>query len=470
MKLKFLHLISVFLLCACLLCGCGTDNPAEGTGSAGTDAAELSSGTAATDEPPDTSAPPVTTESAGPHVPAERDGWSLDGVPAFTKGRFDGKKLNGGRGVNTRTEAEYVHNITGVSADDYKAYLSELDACGFTREYEKEKDGNLFSGFEKDGVRVYTYYLGSQRTVRVIRDPLSVSLDDFGYALPDGISGDSVLYAYGLQGTGQLLLWQLPDNSWIINDGGTESVASAPLFAFLCRHSGIDPDGTDKLTVRLWYITHAHNDHATGVIRLLNAYHDRIALERVMWNVPEQSVISTSQTKTVQSELGTLMTRYYKDALFLKLHTGMDIRIGDVVFSVLMTQEDNLLKFVDKEYTDFNSTSTVCTVSFGGTGMFLPGDMKNGSLDDFVCKVYKFATYGLPIVQVAHHGYNSMKAWYSLTLPGTQYAIFENTLAEGTKQGSGPTVYQTLGPGKCFFTDKTWVFAAENGVVTVTSE
>jgi len=406
-----------------------------------------------------------TTSEA--HAPAEREGWNLSSVPAFTGGKLDTKLYVAGRGLTTTSGKVMQQNLSAVSADSFSNYLNELELCGFVKEYENSIDGNQYVSYVKDKIRVYTYYVTNLKKVTVIKENITTGFNDFCYSNDTASSEKAVLYAYGFGGTGQLLLWHMSDGSWIINDGATDNIDVDALFAFMCKKSGIDPQGSDKLNVSLWYITHMHGDHAMGVVKLINKYHARISIERMMWNVPEQSVITSSSAKTAQAAIDKIIGSYYKDVKFLRPHTGMEVKIGDVLFRFLMTQEDNTDKFVSKEYTDFNSTSAVCMTEFAGIRMFLPGDMKNGSLDNFVCKAYKLDTYTSPVIQVAHHGYNSMKAWYSLTLPKTEYAIFENTQSEGLKQGSGMDVYNAVGAAKCFFTDKTWVVHSVDGKLVI---
>ncbi len=481
MKRKITMIAAIAALCILTACGQTQNTEISTQINDGTTETELtltediSSGQTPTDEmtSAEVFAGEITTQEltdAAAHEPARREGWKLSGVPAFTEGTLDTQLYVAGRGLTTSSKQVYQQNLSKVTAEQFAGYAQELELCGFVKEYENAIDGNNYLSYVKDGVRVYAYFMKNLKSVTVIKENLVTSFDDFCYKTDENEAKKAVLYAYGINGTGQLLLWHMSDGSWIINDGATDNIDAEKLFSFMCQKSGIDPKGSEKLKVALWYITHMHGDHTMGVVSMLKKYHSRIEIERMMWNVPEQSVISASSAKTAQAAIDSLINSYYKNVKFLRPHTGMEIQIGDVLFRVLVTQEDNTSKFYTKEYSDYNSTSTVCMTEFAGIRMFLPGDMKNGTLDNFVCVAYKIQTYTSPIIQVAHHGYNSMKAWYNLTLPKTSYAIFENTKSEGLKQGSGQDVYDAIGGDNCFFTDKTWTVRSVDGQIVIEAE
>ena len=410
------------------------------------------------------------TETEPPHIPAEREGWNLSGVPAYSDGKLDSKRYNCGSGMIARSRDSYMKVISQTSSSEFSDYLKELSLCGFSQEFRNEIDTNIFTCWYNGASRVYAYLIPKLRSATVILDNDSCSIRDFCSEPLQGNPGETVMYAYGIKGTGQLMLWHLADNRWILNDGGTNNVNKDELFRFLCEKSGISPEGKDKITIAMWYVSHAHQDHMDGAVALLNKYNSRINLERVMWNIPHSDVISTSGTRSTYSAAQLCLAKYYSDALYMKCHTGMEITIGEVRFRVLMTQEDNITKFVSGEYSDFNNTSTVCMTYFGGTSMFLPGDIKSGSLDSFVSRVYKRDTFCSPVIQVAHHGYNSMPNWYSLTLNSTEYAFYENSRAEGLSSGSGPDIYAKLGESRCFFTDKTWAMTVKDGQIVIKAE
>ena len=109
------------------------------------------------------------------------------------------------------------------------------------------------------------------------------------------------------------------------------------LIAFLHEITGTNAGDTIRIAV--WYMTHAHGDHVTVMAKLCNRYHDEIALERVMYNIPSYQVRSAGydeNTTTVKS----MIRKYYPEAKFLKLHTGQQFSLSDVGVEVLYTHED----------------------------------------------------------------------------------------------------------------------------------
>ena len=133
-----------------------------------------------------------------------------------------------------------------------------------------------------------------------------------------------------------------------------------------------------------------------------------------------------------------------------------------------------MTKFVSGEFTDYNNTSSVAMLYFGGKTMFLPGDCKSGTIDGstFLCRAYTPKTYGCELMQVSHHGYNKINSLYDALYPKLEYVLFENTYAESVARGtgSGPSVYAKMGADRCLFSDKTYAIRVVDGKLVVEQE
>lgn len=407
--------------------------------------------------------------------PLSRDGWKMNSIPAIQGGFLDKKKYNCGKGATETSTASYMHIVTQTSPEDFNAYKDLLSQNGFTCEYDAAVEKNLYACFSRNKDRVYFYYLHAFKQINVIQDTVSVSLEDFCYKLTPNTTENTTLYAYGFNGTGQLILLHNSDGSWFINDGCTNSLDSEKLWEFMLSKTQL-ADG-EKLRISLWYITHGHRDHFPGVAQMIEKHTDQISLERIMWNFPDQNVISQGDDQRMQQlAMQTMVRKNYPNALYMKPHNGMRVTVGDAELFFLYTQEDKIPDFLSKEFTDYNSSSAVCMLNFSGKSVFLPGDTKMGVIDGgkFMCKAYSTKTFGCDIMQVSHHGYNKINSLHNILYPFMQYVLFENTYEEsvGKNSGSGTSValYNKMGADRCCFSDKTYAFTVVNGELVRTVE
>ena len=445
----------------------------DGTTAAATTAAATTA--AVTTQPaPVTTAPvvttvPVTTEAPKPvdsTALVARDGWALD-IPAYPYGTLDTKKYNCGQGLTEADPTAYMQIVSSTTAKDFQNYVLALKDAGYLAEQENAVDGNLFASLYDGTHRMYCYYLNYYRQVKVISDPVSVSVKDFDFTpVPATGAEGPVMYAYGFNSTGQILLIHNTDGSWFINDGCTSSLDSEALWQFLLSKSNLAAG--EKLRVSLWYITHGHSDHFPGVYNMMKKHSAEISLERCMWNFPDQGVIKPgSSSRKPQLEMQTWVKQTYPNVLYLKPHNGMTVTAGDFSLFFMATQEDNVPKFLSGEFTDYNNTSAVCMMTFCGKKIFLPGDSKQATIDGdgFMCNIYSDSTLVCQMMQVSHHGYNKMRTLHQKFYPTLEFAIYMNTYEEsvGKNSGSSQAILNKLGEAKCCWSDKTYAFTVENG-------
>ena len=125
-----------------------------------------------------------------------------------------------------------------------------------------------------------------------------------------------------------------------------------------------------------------------------------------------------------RSFLGTLEAKY-PSAAFLKLHPGMTFSMGGLTVDVLYTHEEAVNAGTGKtKISDFNDSSTVLRVTFGGKRVLFLGDA-NKVIEESLIELYAPETLQADIVQIAHHGINPLNYIYRLT-KGT-YALVSNS-------------------------------------------
>lgn len=425
-------------------------------------------------EAPATDAPTeAPTEPATEPPKADREGWALEGVPAYQGGYLGRKVYSCGGGLTENEKISKMQIAGDTTAAEFADYRTLCERCGFVCETWNEIEKNRYACYSNGTSRVWAYYIAYLSQATFILDPASCALSDFCAEPAPGASREPVLYAYGFNTTGQLILVHNSDNSWFINDGATSSIDSEKLYAFLREKSGLAAG--EKLVISLWYVTHGHSDHFPGVANMIRKHPSEIDLQRVMWNFPDPSVISAgSSSHDAQLSMQKMVQTNYPDVKYLKCHTGMDVKVGDVELVFLITHEDNMTKFVSGEFDDYNNTSSVAMLYFGGKAMFLPGDCKSGTIDGstFLCRAYSAKTFGCSLMQVSHHGYNKINSLYDSLYPTLEYVLFENTYAEAVARGtgSGPDVYARMGAERSLFSDKTYAIRVVDGKLVAEQE
>ena len=101
---------------------------------------------------------------------------------------------------------------------------------------------------------------------------------------------------------------------------------------------------------------------------MIERYHDRIDLQRMLANVPDHSIVDHNSNQPQYEEMMERIQRYYPDILFAKAHTGMEYQVADVTFTVLHTPDDMIdfwVKNRDEYYANW-AGSDICIVENNG--------------------------------------------------------------------------------------------------------
>ena len=368
-----------------------------------------------------------------------REGWVLS-CPSPMAGALAEGFYNSGSGLadDTRRETgEYsrMQLISDVSDDDFAAYCEEMKAAGYEEIFQTKVGKNQFAGYAKGKLTYHIAYMDAAKELRVSEDRAGVALSEFAY----DTKGDTqtVLYQYGLYydpnnqvtnktvNCGMLYIVRLSDNSLVLVDGGhlhqSSNEAMQGLVAFLHEITGTDQGETIRIAA--WYMTHAHGDHVTGMAKLVKRYHDEIALERVMYNIPSYQVRSAGYDDNTTTAKA-MIRQYFPDAEFLKLHTGQQFSLSDVGFEVLYTHEDAVgqKQFEDAaknggdvklDIGDYNSSSSVVRLTIDGKTVILLGDISTEA-ENVMKKNFNGSVWKSDAVQVAHHCFNYLNTLYPM--------------------------------------------------------
>ncbi len=380
-----------------------------------------------------------------------RSGWKQP-FPSYDGGNLDRTLYSAGGGLHETelSDISWLQIVQDTTEDEYLAYLSKLDELGYQCTFENYIDGNYYNNYyDHLGNNIYVYYMcemGAEKgTVRAVIDNSStVSLQEFGYTTDP--SEQSTFYMFNHNSTSEnLFLIHSADNKWIVFDGGTEDSSrkfARSLYEFMAERSNLGAG--EKVVISCWYISHTDGDHYKGFKQMVEDYHGKIVIERLLGNVPdfERTAKHNSHRAGYRSLLDTI-NKYFPDVMYLKAHNGMKIQLADAEFTVLMTQENVVDYWVnnydifkstwknwweyytdaegypqdgrgsvkDLEYClaykkyDYNNSSMITKIDLAGMTILELGDAFRA--DQWMLPYYKVGTLNSDVIVAAHHFFNT---------------------------------------------------------------
>lgn len=379
-----------------------------------------------------------------------RPGWLL-AVPAYEGGTLAPRLYDCGSGI-TDTGSSYLMCVSGTSAAQFSNYLDKLSDCGYTLDSEKVVSSstgksNLFSGYRKGMQYLWVYYLAETGEARIIEDRASTPASEFEYTFDFDNNTATELYLYGLKyeetgGEGALLIVKQADGSVILIDGGslkqTTAASVSGLWQFLHTITG-KAEG-EKIVISCWFITHPHSDHFALVSAMIETHREQLDLQRVMFNFPNPSEATAGarngENMGIDDKARGSISRYFPNALFLKCHTGQSIRLGSLIMDVMITHEDSVDASTGKSVMpEGNAMTSVVRFTFAdGTRYLELGDFTGEESasekshykqrQELFAKMYAASEFECKIVNIAHHGYNSLPSIYPKIKAG--YALWSN--------------------------------------------
>ncbi len=300
-----------------------------------------------------------------------------------------------------------------VSHDDFLNYVNTLEAQGYSKLENAELGKNDFHTFQKDSVRVVTYYTGAYSQMRIIKDKAISS-----YSTPTMGNAAVELFTTRANAKSAYVL-RLADNSVIIFDGHIDGSfdRQTQINTFYDDLKAIC--SSENIRVSAWFISHVHADHTNLFNAMLSSeYAKKISVERVIVNVADRAdfaAISNEAVNDYSNYIALQSTiRSYKAATnnnieLIKTHTGELFDFCGVKFRILYTHEDYLPRTYPISGTNLkgngiNSHSLVMQMSYNGKTVLWTGDMGH-EMSQIVEKMYDTALK-CDAVQVGHHGNN----------------------------------------------------------------
>ena len=381
-------------------------------------------------------------------------------------------------------EDDRMQIVSGVTGDDFENYVAALKTAGGEKLLRSQIGQDKSLSCTLDGRTIHVIFFAKRQELRVIEDPSSCPLADFGYEA----RGDrqTVLYQYGLYydpdnnmttrtaNCGMLYIIRLSDNSLFMIDGGFilqwNEEAIEGLWQFMRKITG-----SEKVRISAWYFTHTHADHIDGCVKLLNRHHADIALERVFCNFPHYQALGGYEISFFLFK--EQLKKWYPQAKALKIHTGQRFSLADVDIEVFFTHEDGVKKedITRFPFRDGNCMSAILKLTFGSKTLMLLGDTNLES--EAVLATYSDpGAWKADLVQVAHHCFNYLDTLYEwIAAPA---AIVPNNYGGAHQPENAPklaAVLKHIEDGKIWYegggtdglipTEEGWVLAEHYDLV-----
>ena len=376
-----------------------------------------------------------------------RKGWTLT-CPAYFDGTLDESVYSCGYGFEQSGFLSNMQVINDTNAQEFEKWKALLASNGYREVFSNSIEEDLYVSYQGAlGTIYYAYYLHDLSKVRIVCDTESVALDEFCYTLESDDHPEFYMLKDNDVNYGDLFLIHASDDSWIVIDGAPSSeddVFGDQIFEFMKKRSAM-PDG--KLVISAWYISHAHSDHFPGFEWTLRRHTDEIELQRVMVNIPDPKISAITGIAHLDNErqnrefkvMADWVSSAYPNAQVLKVHTGMEIQLADISFTILYTQEDLLEKWYagDAEWdlTNFNMTSFISMIEMDGMRIL---QLADNFRPDINLAIYDMeTTLACDILKVGHHYIDSQADSFYKELYDTcefQYALI--TMSYFSKEGT----------------------------------
>ena len=356
-------------------------------------------------------------------------------------------------GVDDTGKESMVYVWNKVTESDYESYLSELKSSGLTEKQTYALGDNRYMLLENQLAQVYVYYTSANKTVRLFvetKENLTVypSATPSEYVTEQGYEptlwqvecdwktalewDTSLPEKWRGSNGGMCYMLKVADGSFVIIDSGMNSKKQADI---IWEHLKANSDD-EKPVISAWYFSHTHADHIGGFQQFTKYYKDQVTVKAFYFNVPAEGF--GTEGGTGDTNLISSMKQYTGATIYRKLHTGMTFYVADARFDVMYTHED-LYPVISE---DFNETSTVIRVTFGGKRIMFLGDVQDDGGKVMTDTMPK-SEMKSDIVQYSHHGWDGpQKELYDhIEAP---IILWPNAIYSWQKDAEGENIFDRL--------------------------
>ncbi|MBQ8739000.1 MAG: MBL fold metallo-hydrolase [Clostridia bacterium] len=324
-----------------------------------------------------------------------------------------------------------VFKINNTVDTEFNDYISELLLNGYEKLMENEVGTNKFFVLKKGSTLINASFFGSNNEATISKETLTAlpeNLTKPTYTKKNNSSITQIKLADNVSvKEGMSYVIHLEDGTFFIVDGGwceDNYLEADKLYNVL-----VDLNGSENgIVIAGWIFTHCHGDHIGTFNYFVEKYHDKVAINQLLYAFPSDDEIRASgssymldDSKQRYGQFKKVIAEYLTDTEIVKIHSGYKFYYANAEIEILQTFEDLYPSSVASY--DFNSTSTLFTVAVGGQKIMFLGDVSDKGASRLV-NMFSGALE-CDFVQVAHHGLNTtdtIRALYQAVNP--KYALY----------------------------------------------
>jgi len=321
-------------------------------------------------------------------------------------------------------EGVFADSISGVSAEDCRAYLAACREAGFRPDGTHSFGDAEFTRFTDGDNALYLSYYPGIGEMRLIREEKSAYLHYADAAGPECTS--AALTQIDLEDFGLSYVIRLRDGRYIVFDGGCPFEPDADS---LMRSLETQAEGR-PIRVAAWIMTHPHRDHYRNFPIFWKKYAASVTIEKFLYNFPDVRDTENIPRLLLKEEIPNI--RLFEEcvresgAQVYKTHTGQIYRVGGVRMEILSSPDDTYFPPIN----DLNHLSLVIRMEIEGQIILWGGD----AFFPVAKLAERFGSYlKSDILQVPHHGFvGGREQEYALINPriclyaSFDYDCFEN--------------------------------------------
>ena len=314
-----------------------------------------------------------------------------------------------------------VFKITKTELAEFYAYVNELEASGYEKVSENLINNNYYFTFKKDNTILNVVYWFNVKEATVSLETVTTLPENLTQPEFEKTNDPSITHIK-LEASipeGMSYVIHLSDGTFLIIDGGWSDANEKEADKLYNQLVALAGEGND-IVIAGWIFTHCHGDHIGTFNIFVNKYHNNVTIKEILYNFPADAEIATSgsnymlnDTPQRYMEFKRVFSEYLKDTKYVKLHSGYKFYYADAEIEILQTFEDLYPRSVANNNYDFNSSSTLFTVTVGEQKFMFIGDVSDVGASRLT-NVYGNSLKS-DFLQVAHHGLNSnstIKALY----------------------------------------------------------
>ena len=335
---------------------------------------------------------------------------------------FEGAKFSGTYETNLDCDEIILEDVT---LESYNAYITKLEAAGYTKYTGSDFSGNVFTTLYNTELTLNVGFYKPYKECRIIMEPFSeetlIGLESDNNR-PTVTTSQVTMLGCEYQksdgsyvGNGLSLLFRLSDGSFVIVDGGHSGSADiwANNLVKAIEEQAKDYATGKDIRIAAWFVSHCHGDH-NGMLNNKSSAFKKFTVERVIANFMTDSertksinAYSNNWSSTEGSgDDATRTAAANMGADFIVCHVGQRFFFGDTVFEILYTVESYGPQLVNALNTSTILVRAVTTDASGNSStMMVMGDVTGPAMA--ICNKMYGADMRAQVVQVAHHGYTT---------------------------------------------------------------